>query len=55
MPRRRRQRERQKSDRLKRQKSNSARALRFFVFSLQSMHDCDLKTLISRFMEDVKK
>ena len=27
----------------------------FFVFSLQSMHDYDLKTLISRFMEDVKK
>ena len=55
MPRRRRQRERQKINRLKRQKSISARALRFFVFSLPSLQDYDVKTLISRFMEDVNK
>ena len=56
MPRRRRQRERQKSNGLKRQNNNSARASRFFcTFLCRHCTTTTGKCLISRFMEDVNR
>ena len=43
------------NENVKKAKSYSARALRFFVLSLPSLHDYDVKSLISRFMKDVNK
>ena len=56
MPRRRQQREGQKSNRLNRQNNNSARASRFFVhFFVVTARLRRDKNLFSRFMEDVNK
>ena len=55
MPRRRRQRERQKSNTWNRQNNNSARASRFFVHFFAVTSRKTGKCLISPFMEDVKK